>query len=497
MDILLASSEVVPFAKTGGLADVCGALPRELSKLGHRATVFLPAYQCSLSAGMPTEATEVQLQIPIGAKLVAGNLLRTQLPDSDVIVYLVNQPGYFDRGQLYGDGGKDYVDNCERFVFFCRSVLESVRLLGLRLDLIHANDWQTGLIPALLKTEYAGTPPYESIASLITIHNLAYQGSFWHWDMLLTGLDWKFFNWREMEFHGNLNLLKTGIAFADTISTVSPTYAEEMQTPEQGFGLEGVLQHRSHELTGILNGIDVDDWNPKTDPSLAANYTSKDFEVGKAACKLDMQKESSLDENPDVPLIGIVGRLATQKGWSLILPVMKKWLETMDVQWVVLGTGEPGYHTVLTSLFRLHSKKLALTLDFSNELAHRIESAADIFLMPSQFEPCGLNQMYSMAYGTVPVVRQTGGLADTVIDATGANIKNKTATGFSFKPFTVESLEATLLRAVSLYNDDRPVWNQLVQTGMKTDWSWSRSAKKYVELYKQTVSLKLDSHQAV
>ena len=497
MDILLASSEVVPFAKTGGLADVCGALPRELSKLGHRVTVFLPAHKCTLSAGIPIEATEIQLEIPIGAKLVEGDLLRTLLPDSDVIVYLVNQPEYFERNQLYGEGGKDYVDNCERFVFFCRSVLESIRLLGLHLDLIHANDWQTGLIPALLKTEYAGTPPYENIASLITIHNLAYQGSFWHWDMLLTGLDWKYFNWREMEFHGNLNLLKTGITFADAISTVSPTYAQEIQTPDQGCGLEGVLQHRTGELTGILNGIDLDEWNPEADPLLEANYTAKNFELGKPKCKLAMQKDSSLDENPDLPLIGIVGRLETQKGWSLILPVMKKWLETMDVQWVVLGMGQPDYHTVLNSLFRLHPKKLALTLGFSNELAHRIESAADIFLMPSRFEPCGLNQMYSMIYGTIPVVRKTGGLADTVRDATDANIKNKTATGFSFEPFTVDSLEATLLRAVSLYNDDRSVWNQLIQTGMKTDWSWLESAKKYVELYKQTVSLKLDSHQAV
>ena len=424
-------------------------------------------------------------------------MLRTQLPGSEVIVYLVNQPDYFDRDQLYGKGGTDYADNCERFVFFCRSVLEAVRLLGLHLDLVHAHDWQTGLIPALLKTEYSGAPTYENIASLFTIHNLAYQGTFWHWDMLLTGLDWKYFNWREMECYGNLNLLKTGIVFADAISTVSPTYAREIQTPEQGCGLEGILQHRSEQLTGILNGIDVGDWNPKTDPFLAANYTPSDFSAGKAACKLAMQQDASLGTQADVPLIGVVGRLETQKGWSLIIPVMKKWLETRDVQWVVLGTGQPEYHTALTSLAELHPTKLALTLGFSNELAHRIESAADIFLMPSQFEPCGLNQMYSMAYGTLPVVRRTGGLADTVIDANEANIKNKTATGFSFESFTVEALESTLARAVSLYQDDRPAWNQLIQTGMNTDWSWSTSASRYVELYQQTVSLKLESHQAV
>jgi starch synthase len=497
MDILVASSEVVPFAKTGGLADVCGALPRELSKLGHRVTVFLPAYRCIRAAGIPIQETGIRLEIPIGAKIVDGNLLRTHLPASEVIVYFVNQPGYFDRDQLYGKSGTDYADNCERFVFFCRSVLESVRLLGLHLDLVHAHDWQTGLIPALLNTEFSGASDYENIASLFTIHNLAYQGNFWHWDMLLTGLDWKYFNWREMECYGNLNLLKTGIAFADAISTVSPTYAHEIQTPEHGCGLEGILQYRSEQLTGILNGIDADDWNPRTDRFLVANYSSEDFEAGKAACKLALQQESSLEVRPEVPLIGVVGRLETQKGWSLILPVMKKWLETMDVQWVVLGTGQPEYHSALTSLSRLHSEKLALTLGFSNELAHRIESAADIFLMPSQFEPCGLNQMYSMAYGTIPVVRRTGGLADTVIDATTANRQSKTATGFSFEPFAVEALEATLLRAVSMYRDHRPEWNQLIQTGMKTDWSWSTSARKYVDLYKKTAALKLESHQAV
>lgn len=497
MDIVLASSEVVPFAKTGGLADVCGALPRELSKLGHRVTVFLPAYQCTRAAGIPIKETGIQWEIPIGAKLVEGELLRSQLPDSEVVVYLIQQPDYFDRNQLYGQGGTDYADNCERFVFFCRSVLESVRLLGLHIDLVHAHDWQTGLIPALLQTEYSGAPGYESIASLFTIHNLAYQGTFWHWDMLLTGLDWKYFNWREMEYYGNLNLLKTGIVFADALSTVSPTYALEIQTPEQGCGLEGILQYRSEQLTGILNGIDVDNWNPETDRYLAANYTARNFSAGKAACKLALQEDTSLGEHPDVPLIGVVGRLETQKGWSLILPVMKKWLETMDVQWVVLGTGQPAYHEALTSLFGLHSSKLTLTLGFSNEFAHRIEAAADIFLMPSQFEPCGLNQMYSMAYGTVPVVRHTGGLADTVIDANEATIKQKTANGFSFEPFTVEALEATLLRAVSLYRDDRHTWQQLIRTGMKTDWSWSASAKRYVDLYKQTVSLKLESHQAV
>lgn len=497
MDILVASSEVVPFAKTGGLADVVGALPRELARLGHRVTVFLPNYDHCKRAQLSIEKTEVELEIPIGSKLVSGTLYRSKLPDSDVIVYLVDQPDYFQRKELYGQDSRDYTDNCERFVFFCRAVLESVRALGLHLDLVHANDWQTGLIPALLKTEYAGTPVYENIACLLTIHNLAYQGSFWHWDMLLTGLDWKYFNWREMEFYGNLNLLKTGIVFADAINTVSPTYAREIQMPEQGCGLDSVLQHRSEVLSGIINGIDPGEWNPATDSMIEENFDSKTFDKGKATCKLAMQKEFRLKTDSDTAMIGIVGRLASQKGWSLILPVMKNWLETTEVQWVVLGTGQPEYHAVLSSLQRKFPEKLGLTLGFSNELAHRIESAADIFLMPSQYEPCGLNQMYSMAYGTVPVVRSTGGLADTVVDANEQNVANKTANGFLFDSFSVGDFESALERAVTMYNEQRDVWNQLMVTGMETDWSWTASARKYVELYKQTIALKLDSHQAV
>ncbi len=497
MDILFASSEATPFAKTGGLADVAGALPRELSRLGHRVTVFLPAYRSCLNSGIPIEPTEIEFEIPLGTKLVEGNLLHSRLPGSDVTFYLVNQPDYFDRKHLYTVKGKDYVDNCERFVFFCRSVLESVRMLDLSPEIIHANDWQTGLIPALLKTEYVGTATFENIASLITIHNLAYQGSFWHWDMLLTGLDWKYFNWRQMEFYGQLNLLKTGIAFADAISTVSPTYAQEIQTPAQGCGLHDTLQHRSDELTGILNGIDVNDWNPQTDPVLAANYDVTNFVAGKSACKAVMQKESGLVADQNIPMIGIIGRLESQKGWSLILPVMKQWLETLDVQWVILGTGQADYQAVLNRLKRTYPDKLALTLDFSNELAHQIEAAADIFLMPSEFEPCGLNQMYSMAYGTVPVVRRTGGLADTVVNATTETIADKTANGFSFQPFTVEDLESSIALAVDMFVNDRSTWNQLIETGMRCDWSWAASARKYVELYKQTVTRKLASHQTV
>ena len=491
MKILLASSEVVPFAKTGGLADVAGALPRELEKLGHDVSVFMPAYESILTSEFSLKPTGIVLEIPIGYGIQKGRLLCCQLPESNITVYLIEQAEYFNRSGLYGEGGNDYPDNCERFTFFSRGVLESLRLLGLQPDLIHVNDWQTGLIPALLKCEFSEHPHYRDIATVITVHNLAYQGMFDYEKMAVTGLDPKFFNWQQMEFHGNLNLLKTGIVFADAINTVSPTYALEIQGSEQGCGLDGVLRDRAHRLSGILNGIDQNEWNPKTDSFLPVNFDSQfDLQTGiegKAKCKHELQVESKLEPNPNVPLIGIVGRLASQKGWSLILPVLRQWLESVEAQWVILGTGDPDYHHVLTTLHRSHPSKLALTLGFSNEYAHRIEAGSDMFVMPSQYEPCGLNQMYSMAYGTVPIVRRTGGLADTVINVTQETIENKTATGFSFEDFTVGAFDTAMTKAVRMYYEDRITWNQLIQTGMNHDWSWNASAQRYEELYRKAI----------
>ena len=496
MKVLITSSEVVPFAKTGGLADVAGALPKQLSELGHEVIVFMPAYSCTQQAEFNIEPTNIEFKIPLGTNLATGRLLKGKLPDSNVTIYFLSNDDFFNREQLYGENGGDYHDNCERFSFFCRAVLEAIRLLDWQPDLVHANDWQTGLIPALLKTEYSGTPFYENMASLLTIHNLAYQGSFWHWDMLLTGMDWKHFNWKEMEFFGRLNLLKTGIVFADAINTVSPTYAAEIQTQEHGCGLEGILRHRSDVLSGILNGIDKNEWNPATDSHLVVNYDASSWRQGKSACKAAMQKERGLPENGDAPLIGVVGRLASQKGWGLIIHVMQKWLNESDVQWVVLGTGQPEYHDALRSLAERYPNKLSVELGFSNKLAHQIESASDIFLMPSQYEPCGLNQMYSLAYGTIPIVRTTGGLADTVIDASEDAITTGIANGFSFHDFNAGELDHAVSRAVGMYRAFPQIWEQLVQTGMKQDWTWTASAKKYSRLYEQTVARKL-SHQQV
>jgi starch synthase len=329
-------------------------------------------------------------------------------------------------------------------------------------------------------------PPYDQLPTLYTIHNLAYQGNFWHWDMALTGIDWKHFNWREMEFYGNLSFMKTAIVFSDAISTVSPTYAKEIMRPPLSCGLEGALQHRRADLFGILNGADYEEWNPAGDEHLGENkYDVSNVQSGKAAGKAALQRELRLPERPDVPLLAAVGRLADQKGFDLVARVMQQWAGERDAQWVILGTGEAKYHQVLGQAMAEHPERVAVRLEFSNALAHRIEAGADMFLMPSQYEPCGLNQLYSLKYGTVPVVRATGGLADTVVDTTGQTISQGTATGFTFSEYTALALADALRRACETFAD-KPLWRQLVERGMKQDWSWSQSASRYAVLYEKT-----------
>jgi starch synthase len=483
LNIVFASSEVTPFAKTGGLADVCGALPVDLHRAGHNVCVITPAYRQVKASGLPLEPLGVKFDIPIGNKIVRGRLLRGTLPGSDVPVFFVEQDDYYDRPELYRFKGEDYKDNCERFVFYSRAVLESIRLLHLQVDVVHCHDWQTSLIPAYLHLEYCHTHGYENVASVLTIHNLAYQGIFWHWDMLLTGLDWKYFNYNQMEFYGKLNLLKTGIVFADWLTTVSPTYAKEIQSDPLGCGLDGVLRQRSESLSGIVNGVDYSVWNPATDSHLAANYDVCNWHEGKAACKAALQRELGLPEAPRTPVVALIGRLADQKGWDLVLEVMRRWATEMDVQWVILGTGEPFYHDTLGQIAREYPNRVAARLEFSDVLAHRIEAGADLFLMPSRYEPCGLNQLYSLKYGTVPVVRATGGLVDTVTDATPDNLSAGTATGFSFEELTPGALDSTLRRALSTYWQNEATWRQLVEAGMRQDWSWTASAQRYVEIY--------------
>jgi starch synthase len=483
MHVVYAAAEVVPFAKSGGLGDVAAGLPRALDQLGHIVTVFAPCYRRAWSAGAELTATGVSLRIEVGAQVVDGRVYESRLPGSGVHVYLIDQPGYFDRDGLYGSKDGDYPDNCERFVFFNRAVLETVEALSLAPDIIHCNDWQTGLMPVYLKTLYRRLAENRTLGTLFTIHNLAYLGLFRQWDMTLTGLDWRLFNWRQLEFHGNLSFMKAGLVFGDMLSTVSPTYAKEIQTPRFGSGLDGLLRHRQGDLRGIVNGIDEKVWSPKSGSLLAEPYDATTVETGKARCKAWLQRRAGLAERPDVPLFAQIGRLAPQKGWDLLAKVIDRLLER-DVQMVVLGEGQRPYHNLIEDLARRYAGRFWAHLGFSDELAHQIEAGADIFLMPSQFEPCGLSQLYSLAHGTVPVVRGTGGLADTVVDAYPETLDGGTANGFVFTEANPEALWTAIERALALW-PDREAWLKLVRTGMSADWSWRHSAREYAELYQE------------
>jgi starch synthase len=502
---IYVASEVAGFAKTGGLADVAGSLPRALADRGVDCAVFMPLYHGVRTGKVPLERTEIKLEIPVGDRTVSGSLWRTVLPDSNVSVYLVDQPGYFDRDDAkhgrglyqftHADGRKsDYHDNCARFVFFCRAVLDAIYLLDFWPDVLHINDWQAGLIPVYLEEIYSKhgaesvRAHYQRIRTLCTIHNLAYQGLFWHLDMPVTGLPWRLFNYEALEFHGRINFLKAGIVFADLINTVSPTYAREIQTPYFGCGLQGVLLQRKDRLSGIVNGADYRVWNPATDHFLAANYDADSMPTGKPLCKMALQQECGLTVSPRMPLVGIVSRLVDQKGLDLITSMAPTMLGR-DTQFVVLGEGDSRYHDMLLSLQRRHPGQMHVSLKLDEGLAHRIEAGADIFLMPSQYEPCGLNQLYSLKYGAVPLVRATGGLADTVADATPENLAAGTATGFSFVAYTPATLMGVIDRALSLYRHEPATWQKLQQTGMRQDWSWNRSAAEYERLYRQCRAL--------
>lgn len=509
MEILFVASEAAPFAKTGGLADVCGALPAALSRLGHKVTVMIPAYRQIESASIPIEPTDISLRVMVGDREVWGGLQKSFLPNTDVPIYFIKHDHYYYRDGLYNSGGVDYQDNCERFIFFCRAVFEAIERLGLKPDILHANDWQTGLVPAYLKTtlreesphdglEFFGSDPlhadvgasdggglFDRIRTVFTIHNLRHQGRFWHWDMQKTGIDWKYFTYDKMEFYGQLNLLKTGIIFADAVTTVSPTYAKEIQTEGFGENLQGVLRYRSESLSGILNGIDVNEWNPATDPELAANYDVETVFENKPKCKAALQREMGLPENPDAMLFGIVSRFDPQKGLDLVADIIPKRVERDGAQFVILGTGEPELENRFRELAERYPNNVAAAIRFGAPLSHRIEAGSDIFLMPSRYEPCGLNQMYSQRYGTLPLVRRTGGLADTVVNADEQTLADGAANGFSFFWGTADDLDKAVDWALRCRRERLDDWKKMIQAAMRIDHSWAKSAKEYEQLYQR------------
>lgn len=499
LNIVYLSTEAVPFAKTGGLADVCGTLPSRVAAAGHRAAVIMPAFRSIREAGLPVESTDISFAVPMGKrKLVGCRLLKSYLPDGDVPVWFIDQPQYFDRDALYGTPQGDYPDNDERFAFYCRAALIAMARIGWKIDIVHCNDWQTGLVPALMAADPSLPPTLANAATVLTIHNLAYQGQFGSESFPWTGLDWNHFNPESFEFYGRLNFLKTGIITADMITTVSPRYSQEIRTPEQGCGLDGVLEAVSDRVVGLTNGIDQHAWNPATDSKLFANYDVDTWREGKRENKRGLQTAFDLEPSDDVPLIGLVGRLASQKGWDSIVPVIRMHLsENRPTQWIVLGSGEARYEESLRQLSAEYPHRFALHIGFSDTLAHRIEAGSDLFVMPSLYEPCGLNQLYSLRYGAVPIVTPTGGLADTVVDCTTQTVRESTATGFYVGGNDPYSLDQAIGRALHMRYHEPEAWARLIETGMRQDWSWAHSAREYVHLYERTIALKVSPTPSV
>jgi len=470
MRILICASEIVPFAKTGGLADVAGALPRALVELGHDVRVALPNYAAvDQKKARPEPAGEVR--VPVGEETVSVEVLLSRAVPG-VPAYLVEAPEYFHRKALYGEP-----DDAVRFAVFCRALLEFLRRDAWRPKVIHCSDWQTALIPTYLRQDYAADPRLNQIATLFTIHNFAYQGLFNREVMEEIGLSAGLFTPDGVEFYGQLNLMKAGLRYSDLLSTVSPTYAKEMQTAEFGERLEGVLAGRTQDLFGVLNGIDYDEWSPATDPHLAARYDVHTL-AGKAKCKADLQRRLKLPEASGVPLFGLVSRLASQKGLDLLAEALPRLLR-LDVQFALLGSGDAVYQDLMVELAKEHPKKMATVTGFDDPLAHRIYAGVDFFVMPSHYEPCGLGQLISLRYGTIPIVRRTGGLADTIEDF---DERTGEGNGFSFEERSPLALLGTCCRAM-MVRSDAGLWPQLVRNAMAGDFSWDRSAQEYVRLY--------------
>ena len=485
LKILVAASEMVPFVKTGGLGDVLGALPHALAGQGHDVRVFIPHYGFLDTDDYHSEPMGWSIRIPIGDRKMIATVSTTIDRKSGVRIYFVGNPDYFNRRGLYGhhDTKEDFADNDERFAFFSRAILEVARSLDFQPDVIHLHDWQTALAAVYLKTVYAEDPFFGDTKSVLTIHNLAHQGSFDAERFSMLGLnDGLIQPTAPLEFFEHTNFLKGGIVFADQITTVSPRYAEEIQTGKFGCGLDGVLKERSGDLHGILNGVDYSLWSPSRDSLLPHKYHSANLS-GKRMNKIDLLGTTGLPVREGTPLIGMISRLVHQKGCDLIREAADR-MFAMDLQMVVLGTGEEKYHRLFLMLEEKYPDKLKVYLVHDERLAHLIEGAADIFLMPSLFEPCGLNQMYSLKYGTVPIVNAVGGLVDTVVDY---DAKDGSGTGFVFNEETPEALLKCVDRALKLYARRR-FWMKLMKAGMKEDFSWTQSVEKYLSLFGRLVT---------
>lgn len=481
LKILYASSEVVPFAKTGGLADVAGSLPKALKNLGHDIRIILPKYK-----GITKEKFEIKkvikgIEVKIGDRKELVEILETKIPETEVIVYLVSHAEYFgSREELYQVKGKDIENNCERFTLFSKTIPLFLKKINWKPDIVHCNDWQSALTIAYLKITYKEDPFFGKTATTYSIHNMAYQGVFPKEKSIVLGLPQEIIS-KALEFYGNIALTKAGFAFADVINTVSENYAKEIQTPEYGHGLDALLKARSKDVYGIVNGLDYDLWDPATDKFIVKKY-SKETLQNKLENKLVLQKEHSLPVLPDIPIIGMITRLVDQKGLDILARTLEEIMH-LRCQLVILGIGDPKYHKLLEEEKKKYPKHIGINLCFDAALAQRIYAGSDMFLMPSRYEPCGLGQLISFKYGTIPIVRATGGLADTVKDFDPATGERD---GFVFKEYTSSALLETVKEAIESYKDKQS-WKELQLKVMDYDYSWEASAKKYVTLYNKAL----------
>jgi starch synthase len=460
MKILLCASEAVPFAKTGGLADVAGALPLVLEQEGQEVVMVIPGYKAVHNV---KNLSLRKLKDDISYTVIGKNIK----------VYIIENDAYFNRDFLYGDKKGDYPDNLDRFSYYCQRSLELIKEIKFKPDVIHCHDWQSGLVAVYLKTKFNNDNFYKNIKTVFTIHNIGYQGLFPKDQFPKLGLDWKYFNMEMLEFYDKINILKGGMVFSDIITTVSSTYAKEIQTKEFGFGMEGILTKRSNSVFGILNGLDYDIWNPQTDKFIVKNYSLDNWEE-KYKNKQELQRICNLPVENDIPLFGIVSRLAEQKGFDILAEGIDA-ICRLGLQLVILGTGDIKYHQILEDFVKKYPKVISLHLKFDDCLAHKIYAGSDIFLMPSKYEPCGLGQLISLRYATLPLVFKTGGLADTV------NENN----GFPFEIYSQEELIKTIKKSMSAFRN-KTKWNKILTQAMECNFSWEASAKKYIRLYEKS-----------
>jgi starch synthase len=479
MHIVFAASECIPYVKTGGLADVIGALPKEIAALGHRVTVYLPYYRQVREKAPEKKPAIRSITIPFEYYNRFVTILDGGVHEG-VQIYFVDCPELFDRESLYATPTGDYLDNWERFALFSRAVLEAAKQLGVP-DIFHVHDWQSAMIPVYLRTVYYFDPALRNTGCVLTIHNAGYQGWFPPQTTERLLLPWDIFTMDKVEQFDTFNYLKGGIVYSDAITTVSRKYAEEIKTPEFGNGLDSVLRSRGADLHGILNGVDYTLWSPETDHNIAAHYTPKKL-AGKLECRRDLLHAFGASNISDAtPVLGIVSRFATQKGFDLIAQIANRLLNE-DVFLVALGTGEPYYEGLFRSLHEQYQGRISVRVGYDDALAHKVEAGSDIFLMPSRYEPCGLNQIYSLKYGTVPVVHATGGLDDTVEEWNG---EAKSGTGFKFHDQNADSFLAAVHRATDLFRDDKSAWTTLMRNGMGKDYSWKEPARQYAALYEE------------